>query len=468
MADIFISYSKARPAETIELAADLKSKGYTVWWDTDLLPGDRFQKTITEEIAKAHAAIVIWTPASVKSDWVYAEADIAQKRNVLIALRSADLKTDDIPPPFGVLHTALVTDRAAITGALDKMGIAPSGVPAEPASLRSEPVSRRGIFRWLGAAMVAASGAGGVAWQNRPHAALSDTPLRTIPGHGDSVTAIAYIPDGHKLVSGSWDQTLRLWDLGNASAIRQFDSHQGVVWCVAAVTGDQLLSGGEDGTLWLWDFTAGRQIRRFKDHHGPIWSIAILPDRNRVLSASLDATVKLWDISTAQVIRTMNCDSRALSVGVADRGNVVVSAMKDVLQSWNPDTGEQIRQFVGHEGDVKSVVGRPNGPQIISAGDDQTVRLWDLSTEHELRQFRGHTGKVSAVAASPNGHAALSVSEDKTAKLWDISTGHLLQSFDHGAEVEAVAIAPNGRTAVTGSRDKLIYVWDLSGTVAAS
>ena len=75
-----------------------------------------------------------------------AEADIAQKRNVLIALRSADLKTDDIPPPFGVLHTALVTDRAAIIGALDKMGIAPSGIPAGPASLRSEPVSRRASF----------------------------------------------------------------------------------------------------------------------------------------------------------------------------------------------------------------------------------------------------------------------------------------------------------------------------------
>lgn len=70
MADIFISYSKDDQAYARLLAAFLEAEGYDVWWDTSLLSGDKFRKVIMEELAKARAAIVIWTENSVKSDWV--------------------------------------------------------------------------------------------------------------------------------------------------------------------------------------------------------------------------------------------------------------------------------------------------------------------------------------------------------------------------------------------------------------
>ena len=93
MADVFISYSKSRRQETIDLADDLEKRGFTVWWDKDITPGETFRDVINAELARARAAVVIWTPASVKSDWVISEVTRAHRRRVLIAVHAADLKS---------------------------------------------------------------------------------------------------------------------------------------------------------------------------------------------------------------------------------------------------------------------------------------------------------------------------------------------------------------------------------------
>jgi TolB-like protein len=126
MADIFISYSKQSKAETEQLANELRAKGFTVWYDTSLVPGDSFREVITAELAQARAAIVIWTSDSVKSNWVCSEASRAHARRVLIPVRTDDVRSHDIPPPFDSLHTDLVSNRAAIDGALAKLGVTPT------------------------------------------------------------------------------------------------------------------------------------------------------------------------------------------------------------------------------------------------------------------------------------------------------------------------------------------------------
>lgn len=126
MADIFISYSKSHRSLTEELATELEAEGYSVWWDTSLVAGESFREVIVAELAQTRAAIVIWSSASVKSSWVISEATRAQKRGILIPVRAGDLDPDDIPPPFDVLHTEIVSNRAAILAALAKRNIRPT------------------------------------------------------------------------------------------------------------------------------------------------------------------------------------------------------------------------------------------------------------------------------------------------------------------------------------------------------
>jgi TIR domain len=124
MADIFISYSKVDRAEAVKLSAYLETLGYSVWWDHSLTSGEEYRDAIVVELAKARAVIVIWSPASVRSDWVRSEAGRANADRKLIPVRTGGVDYKDIPPPFDVLHTEpagnLDNLRAAVVGQLAK------------------------------------------------------------------------------------------------------------------------------------------------------------------------------------------------------------------------------------------------------------------------------------------------------------------------------------------------------------
>ena len=134
----------------------LEQQGYSVWWDTSLVGGDAYHKVIVAEIKACKAAVVIWTPASVQSDWVYSEATRAHRRKKLVPVKVADLDVDDIPAPFDALHIIDYDSKADWTSAIAKHvghsvdGIAPSA-PAAPLPTAAKPEARKkaGWFeRW--------------------------------------------------------------------------------------------------------------------------------------------------------------------------------------------------------------------------------------------------------------------------------------------------------------------------------
>lgn len=124
MADIFISYSKSDHALALKLSIFLESQGWGVWWDTSLGAADLYRDEIMKQLAAARAVITIWSPNSIKSDWVRAEAGRAKADGKLIPVKTTDLTYADIPLPFGEMHTENLasTDliRAAIIAQLAK------------------------------------------------------------------------------------------------------------------------------------------------------------------------------------------------------------------------------------------------------------------------------------------------------------------------------------------------------------
>jgi uncharacterized membrane protein YeaQ/YmgE (transglycosylase-associated protein family) len=132
MADVFISYSKKDRDVARGLADFLENCGYEVWWDYELVGGERFRNKIKEELAKAKAAIVIWTPTSVESDWVIEEADEAKQSHKLIATRVDALDFRAIPLGFRGLQTDVVTGPERILKALEKIGVSPLRPPKTP------------------------------------------------------------------------------------------------------------------------------------------------------------------------------------------------------------------------------------------------------------------------------------------------------------------------------------------------
>jgi TIR domain len=132
MADIFISYSKTDHALALKLSAFLEAEGWSVWWDKSLGAADLYRDEIMKQLATARAVITIWTPNSIKSDWVRAEAGAAKAQGKLIPAKTSDVAYADIPLPFGEMHTENVgsTDliRAAVVAQLAKPKVEPSAV----------------------------------------------------------------------------------------------------------------------------------------------------------------------------------------------------------------------------------------------------------------------------------------------------------------------------------------------------
>src|SRR5215475_607931 len=150
MADIFISYSKADRELALKLSAFLEAEGWTVWWDRSLSAGETYRDEIMKELTAARAAIVIWTPTSIASDWARAEAGRAKAEGKLIPVKAPGLTYSDIPLPFGEMHTENVTAtdliREAVVAQLAKPAVAPSNLWLVTRTIRLQLLTWGGII----------------------------------------------------------------------------------------------------------------------------------------------------------------------------------------------------------------------------------------------------------------------------------------------------------------------------------
>ena len=149
MADIFISYSKPDRHKVVMLAAYLESEGWSVWWDENLSSGEPYRDEIMKQLSAARAVIVLWTPTSVKSEFVRAEAGRAKADGKLIPVKDTSLVYADIPIPFGEMHTENFAQheliRAAIVAQLAKPQVQPGTLWWATKTLRYQALTWFGI-----------------------------------------------------------------------------------------------------------------------------------------------------------------------------------------------------------------------------------------------------------------------------------------------------------------------------------
>lgn len=144
MADVFISYNSTDRSLVRLVATFLEGEGYSVWWDSELISGDDFQLRIFDELTKARAVIVIWTPTSVKSLWVRSEAGRAQADHKLIPLKVGSIAYDDIPPPFNLIHAEDAANREQLLLAINSQLSKAPPTPVVVKQLKYQ------VYSWIG------------------------------------------------------------------------------------------------------------------------------------------------------------------------------------------------------------------------------------------------------------------------------------------------------------------------------
>jgi WD40 repeat protein len=309
--------------------------------------------------------------------------------------------------------------------------------------------------------------------------ALADTvtkPIRTFQGHTNYVESVTFMPDGKTVLSGSLDNTLKLWDIETGQEIHTLSGHTG--WIMSAVAfkeGDtalakdnRVLSGSYDKTIKLWDSKTGQVLDTFEGHARAIFSVALSPNGKTAISASGDNTLIRWGLISKRKIGTFQGHTNVVtSVAFSPDGIKALSGSYDkTLKLWNVRTGQVIKTFEGHTEKIWSVAFSPDGLTGLSGSEDKTIKRWDLETGKQINEFHGHTDKVWSVAFSQDGKSIVSGSEDNTIRLWDIETELEIRTFKgHNGPVRSVAFSTDGHYILSGSTDKTLKLWGIENEI---
>ncbi|MHC4070924.1 MAG: WD40 domain-containing protein [Planctomycetota bacterium] len=289
---------------------------------------------------------------------------------------------------------------------------------------------------------------------------ISDLSLMTLRGYSERVRSVAFRPDGKRIVSGSTDRTVKVWDSATGSELITLQGHEDRLRSVVfSPDGKRIVSGG--GALKIWDAETGSQVMTLEDHTGDVVSAVFRPDGKQIVSGSEDGTVKVWDAETGSEVMALRGDEELLHcVGFSPDGKRIVSG-GGALKIWDAATGTELMTLRGHGSPVNSVMFSPDGKFIVSGSDDRTVKIWDAETGSEVMTLRGHSDDIPCVQFSPDGKHIVSGSDDMTIRIWDAATGTELMTLrGHGSRVNSVMFSPDGKLIVSGSADETIKLWD--------
>lgn len=325
-------------------------------------------------------------------------------------------------------------------------------------------------------------------------------------GHEYGVTCCDISNDGKYLLSGAYDNTIRLWSLKNGKCLKAFKypseefksiafspsckyfaftsscDNKIVIWDITnnedvnmlvghtapvlsvkySRDGKYLISSSEDKTIRLWDAENGECLKVFKGHDHYVSNAIFNHTEDMILSTSFDRTLKLWDLETGKCVRTLKGHKFGIhSADFSPDDKLIVSASADKsIKLWRTETGQCIRTIDAHTDQVLSAQFSPNGEYIVSGSYDNDIKIWDINNGDCVRKLNGHTNHVNCVKYSPDGKHLVSASHDKTLRLWEAEIQLNTVLTDHRELVSSTTYSPDGNLFATASLDRTIKIWD--------
>lgn len=235
-------------------------------------------------------------------------------------------------------------------------------------------------------------------------------------------------------------------------------THPGIFGLRFSRDGQTIVTGNFNGTVKLWDVKTGQVIRTLDGHTDLVYKGVFSPDEKLLASCSRDGKIKIWDVASGRELKTLVGHTRPVkAVAFNPEGKFLASSSNDgTVRVWNVATGVMEHSFVHippKDGDpsVYSVLFISGGRIIAAANGDGTISYWEVATGKELKLLRGHTAGVFCLALSVDGHWLVSGANDHLVKLWDVKSGNEIRTFAQpkrqGLEeqVRAVSLSSNGK-----------------------
>ncbi len=372
------------------------------------------------------------------------------------------VEDESLPPRYPSISSLLPTIRAKPgprpegLSPLEEPTVVATPLPAAPRPPIEDPVDESTILSALlplarpRALVVAFSDAG------------SDK--RTYQGHSAWVSAVAWSPGGQYIASGSWDNTVQIWNSATGHTKLTYTGHTHTVKAVAwSPDGTYIASGSWDNTVHVWHAATGDDLPGYYTHSAQVEAVAWSPDGISIASAGHDCTVQVWKAANRATIFIYRGHTAPIwSVAWSPDGRYIASASHDhTIQVWNAMTGEHILTYQGHTAQVSTVAWSPDKQHIASASLDGVVQLWHISTGKTLLSYGDDAGAVKALGWSPDGRSIASAV--KTVQVWDTKAPTprtpIFTYHGHSSWINALAWSPDGRWIASASDDQTVQIW---------
>lgn len=298
-------------------------------------------------------------------------------------------------------------------------------------------------------------------------------------GHDATIVATAIDPAGRWAVSGDVAGALRVWSLedGAETAARR-DAHEATITGLVFEPAGTLFSASDDRTIRRWRIGEGGELHgaaRFEGGTSGLTCLVQTPDGDHLAAGATDGSIALWDLRarTSAPVPLSGHTERVNDLAVSADGRTLVSASDDdTLRVWNlgaADPGVASIVFAGHTGDVTRVELAARDSKAVSTALDHTVRVWDLAKRDRVVDayvLGEHAGTIGALAIAPDGLWAASTGEQGEVRVWDVLGRHagVGAKILRGSPAIATdaALTADGRTlVVTGGEDRA-ELWDLA------
>lgn len=246
---------------------------------------------------------------------------------------------------------------------------------------------------------------------------------------------------------------------------QKLEGHIGAATGVAITpSGRTLISVGNDYTVRLWNATTGEFVKTLDGHTNWVGSVVVTPDGTHAVTAGGSGDIRIWDLKEHREVRKLEGHRIAVrGLAITADGRTLISGGTDkTCRAWDFATGKELKQYGDRQDAIESVAVTPDGKFVLIGTSLGVITVHDAKTGDMVSQFDKHNGAVvHAIITSADGKTAFSSAREKDIRIWEIATGkELRQLKGHTDQVYQLSLSHDGKSLVSTSYDKTVRVWD--------